>query len=205
MQIKTPHSTSRRRVLVFALSCAAWIPAILQAAVFPSNSAALEWVPNPEPDVAGYRVYIGSASGNYDSVIDVVGATRASLPQVPLGSTIYLAVSAYNSAGLESAPSTELVVIADVPKPAAATSFTMSSPGQGQIQWKYPKTAAVPADRFTVYASEDLVTWTPASEIPVSESASSDAEWHYFEFPYAADKPRMFFQVGTSNAFGESR
>ena len=203
MQNRSLHSS--RRVLILALSCCAWIPASLQAAVFPSNSAALEWAPNPEADITGYKVYVGSASGNYESIIDVVGATRAILPSVPLGSTLYLAVSAYNSAGLESQPSSELVVIADVPKPAASTSFSMSSPGEGRLRWKYPKNSTVPADRFTVYASEDLVNWSPASDILISESSSSDEEWQYYEFPYTADKPRMFFQVGTSNAFGESR
>lgn len=197
MPIKTQYSTTRRRALVLALSYA-WIPASLQA-------AALEWTPNPESDIAGYTVYIGSASGSYDSTIDVVGATRATLPSVPLGSTLYLAVSAHNDAGLESPLSTELVVIADVPKPAASTSFSMSSPGQGKLQWKYPKDAAIPADRFIVYASEDLTNWSPASEVLGSEPVSSDAQWHYFEFPYVADQPRMFFQVGAANAFGESR
>jgi hypothetical protein len=205
MRIKTLYPTSRRRILALALACCASIPAFLQATVIPSNSAALEWNPNPEPDITGYKVYIGSVSGTYATVINVVGAAWTTLPSVPLGSTLYLAVSAYNTSGLESPRSAELVVTADVPKPAAATSFTLSSAGNGQLQWKYPKNASIPPDRFTVYASEDLVNWNPTSEILPSASASSDAQWLYFAFPYVSDKPRMFFLVGASNAFGESR
>ena len=65
--------------------------------------------------------------------------------------------------------------------------------------------ADVPAaEKFTVYASEDLQTWIPAGSVSASEPARSDEQWLYFEFPYvAADQPRMFFRVGASNPFGE--
>lgn len=206
MQSKT-HSafTFSCHTLKFAAACVCLLPLATQAAVTPSDGASLAWSPNPESDVVGYHVYVGAASGSYDTIIDVVGETQAALPQVSLGTTLYLAVSAYNAAGLESPLSSELVVTVDVPKPVAAPSFTMSSAGQGKLRWKYPKNATTQADRFTVYASEDLVNWSPASEVLGSEPVSSDAEWLYFEFPYVANQPRMFFQLGASNAFGEIR
>ena len=36
-----------------------------------SAQVTLEWDPNAEPDLAGYKVYYGYASGNYSQVIDV--------------------------------------------------------------------------------------------------------------------------------------
>jgi len=173
------------------------------AAVIPSAGVSLQWNANPEPDVVGYKVYFGTESQKYSAVINVVGATKTELPAISLGSTYYLAVSAYNAAGTESPRSAELKVTAEVPVPVVDTTMGFSAPGQGQIQWRYPKSNAPVADKFTVYASEDLKTWTPAGNVSASNSSNSDANWNYFKFPYAADKPRMFFKVGSSNAFGE--
>ncbi|WP_341406033.1 fibronectin type III domain-containing protein [Luteolibacter soli] len=171
--------------------------------MIPSNGVSLEWNANPESDVVGYKVYFGTTSQNYTAVIDVVGATKTQLPAVSLGSTYYLAVSAYNAKGDESPRSAELKVTADVPAPAANTSMSFSAPGQAQLQWRYPKANVPVADKFTIYASEDLKTWSSAGTVAASASSSSDANWTYFKFPYSADKKRMFFRVGASNAFGE--
>lgn len=204
MHFKTLFSNPCRR---FALALAAagswWIPSAASAAVAP-GSASLVWDANPESNVTGYNVHIGDSSGNYFTVINVVGDTRMELPTFAMGTTLYLAVSAINSEGLESSLSAELVVVVDVPAPVVSTSFSMNAPGQGQLQWKYPRNATVGADRFTVYASEDLVSWIPASEVLISDPASSDSDWLYFDFPYdTAAAPRMFFRVGAANAFGE--
>jgi len=180
-------------------------PFVASAAIIPSTGASLEWNTNPEADVVGYKVYFGTESQNYTSVIDVVGTTKMQLPAVSLGSTYYLAVSAYNATGEESPRSAELKVLADVPAPVADTSMSFSAPGHGQLQWRYPQSDVPSADKFTVYASEDLKTWQPAGTVAASASSSSDANWLYFQFPYAADKKQMFFKVGSSNAFGEFR
>ncbi|MCW1924759.1 fibronectin type III domain-containing protein [Luteolibacter arcticus] len=178
-------------------------PFIASAAVIPSEVVSLEWNANPEPNVVGYKVYFGTQSGDYSAVIDVAGATQTELPAVSLGTTYYLAVSAYNAAGEEGPRSSELAVTAEVPSPVADTSMSFDAPGQGQLQWRYPKSNVPAADKFTIYASEDLKTWQPAGSLPSSAASSSDADWLYFRFPYASDKPRMFFRVGSSNAFGE--
>ena len=197
---KTQILTRLGRLSLLAIAAC---PFAASAAVIPSASVFLQWNANPEPDVVGYKVYFGTEPQNYSAVIDVVGATNTELPAVSLGSTYYLAVSAYNAAGQESPRSAELTVTAEVPVGVAGTSMGFSSPGQGQIQWRYPKSGAPAADKFTVYASEDLKTWTPAGSVSSASSSASDANWNYFNFPYAADKPRMFFKVGSSNAFGE--
>jgi hypothetical protein len=197
---RTQNSTQLGRFILLAI---ALCPFVTSAAVIPSTSVSLQWNANPEPDVVGYKVYFGTESQNYTAVINVAGATKTELPAVSLGSTYYLAVSAYNAAGEESPRSAELKVTAEVPAAAADTSMSFSAPGQGQIQWRYPKSNVPAADKFTVYASEDLQTWRPAGTVSAVDSASSDSDWLYFNFPYAADKPRMFFKVGSANAFGE--
>jgi hypothetical protein len=197
---KTQFLTRLGRLSLLAIAAS---PFVASAAVIPSAGVSLQWNANPEPDVVGYKVYFGTEPQKYSAVINVVGATQTELPAVSLGSTYYLAVSAYNAAGEESPRSAELRVTAEVPVAVVGTSMGFSAPGQGQIQWRYPKSGAPAADKFNIYASEDLKTWTPAGSVPSSGSSNSDANWSYFKFPYAVDKPRMFFKVGSANAFGE--
>ncbi|MCW1885939.1 fibronectin type III domain-containing protein [Luteolibacter flavescens] len=181
-------------------------PMAASAAITPSSSVSLEWSPNPEPDVVGYKVHFGTDSGSYSAVIDVKGATRVELPPVSLGTPYFLAVSAYNAAGDEGPLSAELTVKAEVPLPVADTSVSVGSPGQAELQWRYPRADNAPAaEKFTIYTSEDLRTWSATGDVLASEPARMDADWLYFEFPHAVDRPRMFFKVGSSNAFGEQR
>jgi fibronectin type 3 domain-containing protein len=197
---RTQILTRLGRLCLLAISAC---PFVASAAVIPSAGVSLQWNANPEPDVVGYKVYFGTEPQNYSAVINVVGTTKTELPAVSLGSTYYLAVSAYNAAGEESPRSAELKVTAEVPVGVVNTSMGFTAPGQGQVQWRYPKSNAPAADTFTIYASEDLKTWTSAGTLSATDSSSSDSNWSYFKFPYTADKPRMFFKVGSSNAFGE--
>jgi hypothetical protein len=197
---KTQILTCLGRLALWAIAAC---PLVASAAVIPSAGVSLQWNANVEPDVVGYKVYFGTEPQNYNAVINVVGATKTELPAVSLGSTYYLAVSAYNAAGVEGPRSAELKVTAEVPAGVVDTSMGFSGPGQGEIQWRYPKTNAPAVDKFTIYASEDLETWNPAGTLAAADSSGSDGDWNYFKFPCAADKPRMFFKVGSSNAFGE--
>ncbi len=75
----------------------------------PGYEVTLAWDANPEPDVVGYRLQHGTASGIYDTVIDVGNVTTATIP-LPGPGTYYVVVTAQNSAAFESPPSNELVV-----------------------------------------------------------------------------------------------
>jgi hypothetical protein len=55
-------------------------------------------------DLAGYKIYFGNSDSDLSQVIDVANATTTSFVVDKLGSgTYYFAISAYNSAGVESA------------------------------------------------------------------------------------------------------
>ena len=60
-------------------------------------------------DLAGYRVYDGSSSGNYQVVTDVGDTTAVILEDLPPG-TYFIAVAAYDRAGNESQLSDEIIV-----------------------------------------------------------------------------------------------
>jgi hypothetical protein len=80
----------------------------------------LAWDPNPEPDVVGYRLHYGTTSGGYSEMVELVDATSATV-SVPSGSLYYFAVTAYNSADLESLPSSEIAYEGASSIPSATT------------------------------------------------------------------------------------
>ena len=69
------------------------------------------WRPNRESDLAGYKVYVGTASGTYSfpgSAFVTGQVTSYTLSNLPKGQTYFFAISAYDNAGNESALSAEL-------------------------------------------------------------------------------------------------
>src|SRR5436189_5056710 len=90
------------------------------------GSVALEWNPNPEPDIAGYRLFYGPSSGNYTQQIDVGNTTAATVSDLANG-TYFFVVKAYNTATLESPPSNEVsatVGMSPTPTPAPTGTAT---------------------------------------------------------------------------------
>lgn len=67
----------------------------------------LGWLPSPEPDVAGYKVYRKKRGGRWVKVAKVQGV-GALLGGLKLGKTYRFRVTAYDHAGNESAPSSKV-------------------------------------------------------------------------------------------------
>lgn len=68
----------------------------------------LEWDPNSEPDIAGYKVYYGLQSGYYTNTIDVGNYTTCVISGLDSAKTYYFAATAYNTDGYESNYSNEV-------------------------------------------------------------------------------------------------
>jgi hypothetical protein len=71
------------------------------------GSASLEWAPANDPRVAGYRIYVGTTSGNYAQNFDARGATTGVVSGLTSGQRYYFAVTAYDNAGGQSGFSNE--------------------------------------------------------------------------------------------------
>jgi len=83
------------------------IPLILTQSVLASQIK-LAWDPNEEADLAGYKVYFGTASGAYGPPIDVGNITKFTLPGFSPGHIYYFAVTAYDTSDNESGFSNEV-------------------------------------------------------------------------------------------------
>jgi hypothetical protein len=90
------------RLAVFVAVCLLIVGAQVRAA-----DVTLAWDTNTEPDLAGYRLYYGTASGHYQFVIDVGKATTYTVSGLAIG-TYFFAITAYNRSGLESGYSNEV-------------------------------------------------------------------------------------------------
>jgi hypothetical protein len=76
-----------------------------------NRSAILSWTLGTESDLAGYKVYVGTASGTYNypgSPFTVGKANTYTISNLPISQTYFFAISAFDTAGNDSALSAEL-------------------------------------------------------------------------------------------------
>jgi hypothetical protein len=77
--------------------------------VLGTGQVTLEWDPNTETNLAGYRIYTGSASGVYGTTPAWTGAaTTCTITGLVKGRTYYFAATACTTAGVESGKSNEV-------------------------------------------------------------------------------------------------
>ena len=110
-----------------------------------ANEAKFAWLPNTETNLAGYKIYYGTASRSYTNSVDVGnppavdGRVTASLSGFTGGSTYYFAATAYDTDGFESDYSTEVVwtvpVVVVSPPTAGNTVLALAEDtvGNGQL------------------------------------------------------------------------
>lgn len=76
-----------------------------------TGSAILTWTADAAPDLAGYKVYVGTQSGLYTlpgSPFTIGLVTSYTITNLPSGQTYFFALSAYDNAGNESPLSNEV-------------------------------------------------------------------------------------------------
>ena len=89
------------------------------------QSVTLAWVPNANPNVAGFKIYYGSASRSYTNSTAVGNVTNTTINGLDDGATYYFAATTYDNAGHESTFSEEVVyfIPALVPPPPMTNSI----------------------------------------------------------------------------------
>ena len=136
----------------------------------------------PVPGAAGYKVYFGTVAGNPGTPIDVGDVTTATISNLNDATTHYFSASAYNSAGLESQRSGEIVHTTasqstntytltvnsgsgDGPYPAGAqVVVTANSPSAGQQFTRWDGDYVILANRFNSTTSGTM----PAQNVAIT-------------------------------------
>ena len=89
----------------------------------------LAWDPNTEPDLGGYFISYGTASGQYTNTIDVGNVTSYLFSEPDPTRRYYIALRAYNEAGHLSQYSNEVVTTpASLPLTVTGISANKTSP-----------------------------------------------------------------------------
>jgi hypothetical protein len=164
------------RTAIFAVMAAffAGLPGVAQTA----QSVTLRWDANPEPDVAGYRVYYGTSSGKYSQSNDVGNVTGTTISNLTAGQTYYFVVTDYDTSGLESLPSNEVAYSVPSPTPTPTPTPTRtptpaptptpdlgSTPPSGGTPTPAPGATATPEPAVTPSPTpEPTVTPSPTPE-----------------------------------------
>src|SRR5436309_6804061 len=117
-----PHKyyTRGKTWLALAVSALIWASPQLSTA----TSLKLAWHPSSDPNVVGYSLSYGTASGAYNKSLNAGNSTSSTVTSLIPGATYYFVVTAYNSIGLQSLPSNEvsLSLPANVPPSVSLTS-----------------------------------------------------------------------------------
>jgi hypothetical protein len=139
------------------------------------RAVTLSWDPNPEPDIAGYKLHYGTASGAYDQVLDVGDVTHASLLTLLHGTDYFFTVNAYNSAGLEGPLSDEAVVLSDNANLSslALSTGTLTPPFDSSVE-TYSTTVSDVTDNLALLpAPEDAAATVTVNGVPVPPGGSA--------------------------------
>ncbi|MBN2410740.1 fibronectin type III domain-containing protein [candidate division KSB1 bacterium] len=165
-----PLKTSRvSTLLIKNCTLISLITCLSISTAFSSGSLIATWNPNVESDLAGYKVYCGTTSGdrtNWNSY-DVGDTTQYIIGNLVIGQTYYVVVTAYDWAGNESDPSAEASAVAS----SRRTEATFSETTNGiNITWD-PVTNA---DSYEIYA-ESNPFFTPQTPLTtVTQTQYSD-------------------------------
>ncbi len=86
------------------------IPVSLTLSTTVAGTANLSWKTNTDSDLAGYKVYQGTASGTYTAPLATIpkGTTSYTATGLQTGTTYVFVITAYDSAGNESLHSNEV-------------------------------------------------------------------------------------------------
>lgn len=140
--------------------------------VYAQHSVTASWDRNSDAYTAGYRLYYGTASGNYQWSEDVGNQTRGTLSLSP--GRYYFVVRGYTSSYQIGPPSSEATLTvgsgqgpAPTPAPTAAIQASLQSSSQARVQWQTTNATSatingisVPVSGSTTMAISGSTTFT---------------------------------------------
>lgn len=140
----------------------------------------IAWDPNPDPDISGYTVSWGTASGSYTQIVDVGAATSLLFTEPDPTMSYYFAVRARTSTGLisdysQEVKSTPIVSSSFLSAPAAPSNATAAPSPAGPtntlaVAWG----ASASADGYRVARSPDGFTFAEIVELGATATSLVD-------------------------------
>jgi hypothetical protein len=162
-------------------SVLASILSLSMSSVSSASSVALQWDPNTESDLAGYKVYYAAESSNFDDAVavDVQNQTTTTIAGLDPAKSYSFAVKAYNAAGLESSFS-NVVVISETSAPTVAISSpATSSSVSGTVSISVSAEDNVGVTKVEFYVNGVLVATEAASPYVYSWNTATLASGTY--------------------------
>ena len=109
-----------------ALTCLVIILLVSAGTAIAGSNVTLAWDANTEPDLAGYKLFWGDATGVYTQSIDVNNVITHTVENLPDG-TYYFAVIAYDDSANESGYSNEVnQALEDLAPPASTKNLVIT-------------------------------------------------------------------------------
>ena len=154
---------------------------VLGATLQNSYSVNLVWQPSPSPDVTGYRVYYGPATGNYTNSVLVGKVTANTVTGLASGATYFFAITAVGPGGQESPFSNQISFVPGVPtvwiRAASKNQFVLTVSG-------------LIGHTYQVQATQDFKTWTTIGTVTLGASGSLN-----FTDTNVASYPHRFYRT----------
>ena len=171
--IKRDRRSHRSIVLLASFLCI--VPVLLlQADYIYGASIKIAWNANQESDLDGYRVYYGTAAGNYGTPIDVGEISAYEITGLNTGTRYYIALTAYDTSDNESAKSAEISGVAQAA--ATTTSITSTQPSStSTAASSVPATTSTTAPVTTTSITATTTQVSSTSTIAVQSSTTSTA------------------------------
>lgn len=175
----------RRRLELWAVSARLGAVILLagawQAAV--ADAITLAWDANVESDIAGYKIYSGTNSRVYPAVVDVGNRTSHTVSNLTAGRTYFLALTAYDTTGLESDFSAELSY-------TVPPDLTLAYLGAGRYRVRF---SASPGVAYGIEYSESLES--PVWQSLGTRTANSNGLVEFIDTPGPNPRRRFYRAV----------
>lgn len=115
------------RRFIFSFGWVAIACSALSASAQAQIAVTVAWNANPETNIAGYKIHLGTTSGNYTTIQTVPNATSSVLSDLSPSTTYFCALQAYNTAGLTSSLSSEISFTTPAALPEIAVTGSTGS------------------------------------------------------------------------------
>ncbi len=174
-----------------------------------SAQVVLSWDPNKEADIAGYKIYYGSSSGDYGPSVDVGNRTNFTITGLENGKTYYFVTTAYNNLGSESAYSAEIVHKAAVnvklhTRPNISSDENALQYGESGKEWKEAVDSEIQTIEMPLLNPE--IVWLPQEinltkrykgsfQVSIRIEGAENLKTPTFF-------PRLKYYIGTGSSYG---